>query len=166
MKYEPMEIAWRTGSRHKVDPKVAHDELERVRRDAGGDLTPEAIVLASKRKRAVLHDEFQWDDTIAGHNYRCIQARKIIQNIKVVYAEAPEVQTRAYEVTTRPASTEEKERKVFRSVDEILSDPEARVELLGQAIKDAISFRHRYRGLQELAQVFDSMDEFVQRARI
>lgn len=39
---------------------------------------------ASRSKDAPLHDQFEWDDSIAGENYRLEQARWLIQSVKII----------------------------------------------------------------------------------
>ena len=49
-----------------------------------GKLTPSMVVNAAKPKSAPLHKYFEWDDKKAGHEYRLMQARKIIRVVQVV----------------------------------------------------------------------------------
>ena len=157
-----MEINWKKGSQINLNAKIAYDELERIRLLNNGELTKSAVVKASKAKKAPLHKFFEWDDSIAGHKYREQQAGYIIRSIEVSRPEMPHFQSRAYEVTSMPASSEnEKPRRVFRTTEDILSDPLARDELLAQAITNAIAYRKRYNALSELSKVFKALDEFL-----
>lgn len=77
-------IVWSKGSRHKVKAPAAFAELERIREIEGDTITPQAIVDASRPEDAVLHPEFEWDDTAAANEWRKEQARSIVQAIEVV----------------------------------------------------------------------------------
>jgi len=168
MKTKPIEISWREGAdrHHKTSAKVAYKELERIKKAAGGDLVPSHVVDASRPSSAPLHQEFQWDDVSAAERWREEQARGIIRDVRVVYDQAPSIVTRAYQVvntTAHPNKEGDKPRavKVYRTTEEILADPGARADLLMQAMRDAQAFRKRYAGLQELWQIFASMDDFL-----
>lgn len=53
-------------------------------RDANdGHLTPRAVVDASRPSDALLHHEFEWDDSVAAERHREEQARNIIRSIKI-----------------------------------------------------------------------------------
>jgi len=48
---------------------------------ATGPLTSSRLVDVAADPAYILHDKFEWDDTKAGHEYRLIQARKIIASV-------------------------------------------------------------------------------------
>ena len=54
-------------------------DLERANRR----LIPEDVVKAAESPTHVLHDAFEWDNSIAGHNWRLEQARVLIREVKV-----------------------------------------------------------------------------------
>ena len=42
----------------------------------GQPLTPEAVVAVATAPDHVLHESFEWNDTVAGHSHRVWQAKK------------------------------------------------------------------------------------------
>src|SRR5262245_40933442 len=58
-------------------------ELEKIRRRGGGRLTPRMVVEAAKAKAHPLHDEFEWDDSVAAQKYREDQARELIRYVTI-----------------------------------------------------------------------------------
>ena len=109
-------------------------------------------------KRSVLKKFFEWDDTAAAEIYRLEQARGLIRAVHIVYEDAPAVQTRAYEMTIE-SQEESKPVTMYRSTEDVLADPDSRAELLKRAMGELVSFQRRFRGLQELAVVFRSIDD-------
>lgn len=162
-----MKVRWKTGTRIGVKAEVAHRFLERIRTENGGTLPAAEVVRQSKPKDAPLHNEFEWDDKKCGDLYRQEQARYIIRKIEVVRPEMPKVPTRAYESVTvsEPATAEKPAKQIstFMSVEDVLRDPAARAELLGQAVRDALAFRRRYAALSELSNLIHVIDEEVQK---
>ena len=58
------------------------DELERIY-ETNGVLTPEAVVDDARPDDAPLHSHFEWDDALAGEQYRLVQARHLIRAVTV-----------------------------------------------------------------------------------
>lgn len=58
-------------------------ELEKIRKENGGLLSPEKVVERAKNPKSVLHSWFCWDDTKAANEYRIYQARNLIRQITV-----------------------------------------------------------------------------------
>ena len=81
-----MSKSWKNhpGANHAVDADSAFDELERIRFENNGRLTPKAVVQESTPKEAVLHNEFEWRNGVAGNLWREHQARNIIKQIIVI----------------------------------------------------------------------------------
>ena len=55
-----------------------------------GELTPDIVVTEASNKTHPLHDRFEWNDKLAGHQYRLHQASELIRKVKIVYREATE----------------------------------------------------------------------------
>ena len=156
-----MEIRLKQGARVKNKPDVIYKALEGIRSKNSGDLRPENVVEASRKKTAPLHNEFEWDDSEAANNYRVEQARSLIRSIDVVYEEAPAAQTKMYAVVNVTHEQLEGEpegpKHVYRTTRDILNDPATRDQLLARAIREAGSFMERYANLSELSLVFDAI---------
>ena len=158
-----MEIKFKHGVHIKAKPEAVFNELERVRELGDGDIELSILVIESKPTTAVLHDEFEWSNAKAANKYRVEQARYIVRSLEITYDKSEPA--RAYqsvrvieaETTNKPA----KAKYVFRSMEDVMKDPETRDELLGQAIRDALAYRKRYQALQELAKIFVAMDEVL-----
>lgn len=50
-----------------------------------GLCTPETLVTVAADPEHVLHDQFNWDDQAAAHEYRLDQARALIRSVRVDY---------------------------------------------------------------------------------
>jgi len=161
MNYE--KITWRSGFHTEVDPSVAYSELERIRKENDGDLKPEAIVKRAKTQKNPLHPLFEWDDSIAAHEHRLSTARHICRELRVqiVVRKGETTRQRIYQIARTEKAPAQPARNVYRSIDDIMEDPQARAELLQRALRELVAFQRRYRGLQELAIVFRALDEIL-----
>ena len=163
-----MKVTWKSGSQYKVDAAVAHQEIEALRQKLDGDVTAADLVAHAKSKRSKLHGEFEWDDTVAAHEFRCEQGRRMLRSIVVKRTELTTDQPqRVYEVVRIAAQSEgEKSRKVYRSMEAVMADPDTRQQVLQRALQELIAFQRRYRALQELAVVHRSIDEVLQSVQV
>jgi hypothetical protein len=160
-----MEIRWKQGSQHKVEAAVAHEAVEAIRKRSGGDASAEQVVKAAASKRNPLHPEFTWDDNEAANEYRLDQARRLLRELVVV---RPEITTdrpqRVYGIVRVPRedSSPQRIKHVYRTIDDIMRDPDTRAEYLNSALRELIAIRNKYRDLQELAIVMRAIDAVTQ----
>jgi len=156
-------VTFKPGSHIKADPQAAYEAVEKIRLKNNGDLKPEDVVDAARRPRHVLHNDFEWDDTIAAEKHREERARLIIRSFVVVECERQVPEYRAYEIRVRPAddASQTKSRKVYGRTEDIMADPDDRRELLESALRDLRNFRRRYAQLQELAALMPIIDDLL-----
>ena len=160
-----MEIQWKSGSQHKVRADVAHTEIEKLRKKNHGDVSAEDLVKAAKAKKNALHPEFEWDDSLAGHEYRLEQGRRVLRSLVVVRSDIPtDRPQRRYETRRVPQTNSDKPERshVYSSMEDIMANPDSRAELLGRALSDLIRIRNRYRDLQELSLVLRAIDSVLE----
>jgi len=151
-------IRWKNGARVKVAADVAHKELEKIRKKHGEDDLPEAIVMASKIKKAPLHSEFEWDDSIAAHEHRISRARMILRYIEVVYEEDTDGK---HPVRFYSAERTKGPKHKYSPTKDIMQDPDRRALLLQEALNKLMQWRMQYRHLNELQIVFRTHDELL-----
>lgn len=122
-------------------------------------LSDELVVETATDEAHPLHDRFEWDDAVAGHEYRLSQARVMIRSVKIIYKKTrtgPKT-VRQYHATRgvgAPAG-------VYRSVDDIADDPIAREVVLAEMRREWEAFKRRY---QHLAEFFELIDAERQQA--
>ena len=139
------------GARIAVKPAIVGRCLEKIKRAHGGALTANAVVAHAVDKASPIHSEFEWDNDVAGHEYRVNQARYMIRSINVTMIESPDAEpTRAF--VQMGEATE------YRGIREVMADPLSREQLLDRAVRELESLKRRYCHLSELAIVFDAID--------
>jgi len=130
-------------------------ELESIRRSAGGLLRPEDVVEFARSPETALHEEFTWDDSEAAHQYRLWQARQVIR-VNVTVIGNTESKVRAY---VSLGSDRQNQGGGYRAITDVMSDAERRRELINQAFAEFDRWRKRYQELTELAPLFDHADQ-------
>lgn len=143
-----MVYQFKKGSRIKTDPQIAGEVLEGLESD--NNLTARALVDVSRPEDAPLHNEFEWDDSIAAEAYRENQARHIINCLEIVTEERAPV--RAYFSIERTSSE-------YQHITAILKSIDSREQLFKTALAELIAFQNKYAALLEFAKVFEAIDE-------
>lgn len=142
-----MVYEWKAGSRNKGSAQVAGVVCAEL--EACGVLDAETLVDVSRPADAPLHDMFEWDDAVAGEQWRRQQARNIINAI-VIREEEKEPVRAFFNLTTEGTR--------YSSVLAIVKQKDRYDQLLADALNEMRAFRRKYSRLTELSTVFDSMD--------
>ena len=120
------------------------EELERIYNTAGV-LTPAAVVDDARPEDAPLHSHFEWDDSVAGEQYRLVQARQLIRSVKVTVQPQPEaepVQVRAF----HNVADEDKPRR-YVPLRVLVDDPESAQRVLARAWDEWLQLKRKYADL-------------------
>jgi hypothetical protein len=136
-------------------------ELERLTRQYGGTLKPQAVVDAARDPASPLHHSFTWDNTEAAESWRRHQARMLIRAV-VRYEPVGEDKVVPYRMFVSLTPDREKEGQGYRLTTSVMADAEQRQQLLADALSEMRSFQRKYRSLNELSKVFDAMSEAEQ----
>ena len=150
---------WRKGARFtKIDPDLAHAEMESIRIEKG-QLTADLLLEKARDGSNVLHSAFEWRDGIAAEKYRLGQARQMIKSIEIVYEDLPveETTVKYWHIVKE----EEEPTKSYVPKDQALADPEMRAKMVLGAFKELRNFRKKYKELDELAQFHALIDSLV-----
>lgn len=161
-------VRYRSGFHTKVDAETAFEECERIVGECqSGDDHCRAVVEASRPKTAVLHDVFEWKDSVAADMYRRSQAGKLLRSFEVIINHTPPV--RAFETFKIVEVGENGPRvnqgpRVYHKIEDVMADPALRNELLTRAVSELRSLRKKYAALEQLAKVFAAIDDFDESA--
>ncbi len=149
-----MVYKWKTEGLFKVKAQDAGEEVERISKENNG-ANPTIIVSESRPEEAILHECFEWNDKVAAEKHREQQARILVGNlvtVKIVQQEEEPV--RAFvNVVTKDSG------KQYVTIDTAIAKEEYRQQLLEQAMRDANVFREKYKYIQELSKIIQSIDE-------
>ncbi len=143
---------------HKADPQTIGESLASITKDAGGKLTPHAVVNAARAEKHPLHGHFEWDDALAAEHYRLDQARSIIRVVRVEDADASEGHTRAFLSVASDGVA-------YRTASEVKGSQHLQGVILRQAERDLEAFEKRYRDLADVCELVRQARETVAKRR-
>ena len=149
-----MVYEWKGASRIKADAQKAGELFEQL--EAENDLTAARVVEESRAEDAVLHDEFEWNDSKAANKYREGQARHLINAITIATVKAEgcdkPIPVRAFFNVSADST--------YTSVVSITNSAEKTANLVAQAKRELITFSNKYNAIQSyLSGVFDAIKE-------
>ena len=133
-------------NKYKVSAEDCYKEFQKL-----DELTPQKVVDLARDENNNLHNDFEWDNDIAGEKYRLIQAREMIQLLAFEPKESNHEPTRVYQIST--------EKTVYKPVEVIFKNDDEYQALLKRAYAELQAIRKRYSSIVELEQVFNAIDE-------
>jgi hypothetical protein len=153
---------WRPEARISIDAQVAGEELEVIKERNDGMITPEAVVTAARAKMSPLHPYFEWDDSIAAAKHRLEQSRYLIRHLVVQIDEVKQPEAhpvRAFVQVERKAPSTGKPEAGYMPIRTVMGDAELRGQVLRRAVSELKGWQARYTEMQELARVFDAIEQ-------
>lgn len=141
--------AWKVDGFYKANASKVLDELSEL----GDEYSLSDVVKKAKDENSEMHSIFEWDDSIAGEEYRKIQAGKMVRNLVIVRNDETEEKTnvRYFVSTGKRDSTYTPTRLVIRNQD-------AYEQLLERAYAELRAFKEKYSTLSELEEILALID--------
>ena len=140
------EYSWNVTGFYKQDANEVGKKKKKIE-----VLIPENVVNVARDENNILHDMFEWDDSIAGEKYRKQQASKIIANIsvKVIAEDKPNKLVRAF-VTTKKNSG-------FKPIEKVVKDVDQYALLLDKAYRELNYIKIKYENLKEIQELLENI---------
>lgn len=138
-------IFWKI-PKYKVSAEEAYKEISQLE-----EITPQNIVDLARNENSKIHNEFEWNDEIAGEKYRNIQAQEMIR-LFVIKPKSEEAEpTRVLQITTQTG--------VYEPVKMILRKEDEYQALLQRAKLELMAFQKRYSQIVELESIFREIEK-------
>ncbi len=134
----------------KIADKVrdAYDEIES--KSKSGRVTPQEIVEYAEPEDSPLHNQFEWNDKIAGHHFRVWQARGLINKMTF---EANDSKVREYHNLVVEVK-EGKDRGYYKT-STIMKSEDLKGILMRQMLKELKEMERKYGMYAELFEILD-----------
>lgn len=151
-----MVYEWKSGSRIKGNAQESGELFKQLSETKDG-LTAETLLEANKPETAPLHNDYEWNDEKAAHEWRLHQSRHFINSlaVKVVSEDAAETETivRAFHIADEPSH--------YEPITAIIKEKTKYEQLLQTAYSELQAFRRKYSVLKELNPIFESIEKVV-----
>jgi hypothetical protein len=116
-------------------------ELLRIR-EAGGVLTPPAVVEAARPPEAPLHRAFEWDDGRAAEQYRLTQARRLIRMVILIDPPSGRTVAQFHHVNVQAGG------RRYEPIDFVVATPDLYEAATGELLSKIRGLQHRLRELE------------------
>lgn len=121
-----------------------------------GKLTPQNVVDDARPEESELHGRFEWDDSVAGEQYRLVQARRLITSVRIEYSEDTDedgAERRFVRAFSSVRQTVDPEQRGYKPTEEIMSDPLAAKILLRECQRAITDLKRKYGHLAEFGEL-------------
>lgn len=141
-----MVYQWKSGARIRADAQLAGEMCMKLADE--GRLTAKDLLDESRPVDAPLHDEFEWDDSLAAESWREHQARNIINSLLIVPEKSEPV---------RGFFKIEQAERNYHSVTAILSRKDTAQRLFDNAMRELMAFQRKYQALEQFNEVWQAI---------
>lgn len=150
-----MVYQWKPMSFVKADPQAAGAQMEYLEKTGG--LTAARLLDANREVGTPLHDDFEWNDSVAAEKYRENQASYFIRHITVTET----AQNNTPLAVRAFVKVVENQTPTYASFSRVLSDAELREQMLSNAKSELAAFTAKYEALEELSALFPIIKEVI-----
>ena len=160
------EVKRRKGSVFKADAKAALKEIEALNKRHGGHAPDGSLVEHARNPKSVLHNDFEWDDAVAGDKYRLNTEKKIKRSLVVVTEKLNDDQVEPTEIRLFQrvnVECNDESKRLWLNTFDMLKDPEGRKIIIETARKELNAFRNKYKSLTELSDVLEPINLFLKK---
>lgn len=136
-----------------ISAETVANTIEMIeRRD--GYVTPDSLLEEATLEESPIHGLFEWSDSVAAHKYRRMQAGQILRAVIVRH------ETGTKQVAVRGfVNIPDRKNSRYVSVTSAMQNPDERDVVLERALAELRWFQKKYADLQELAGVFEAVDQ-------
>ncbi len=122
-------------------------------------LTAEDIVSDGENIKSPLHNYFEWDDEIAGRNYRIAQARRLTSFIvmKVIDEKDETEHTTRFMVNVKSQDSG----RGYVTLSNAINADDLRQQIIRRALLSLEHWKEQYKIYQELEPLVTAIDEFL-----
>ena len=124
-----------------------------------GRLTAAGLVEASRPEDAPMHQDFEWDDAIAGEQWRKAQARTYIAGIVYAPVQTQGEPVRVFAKVTTGSSE-------YTNLETIIRSPDSLEILRQNAVKELQSYQTKYSTILKLANALEPLSNVIEQLSI
>lgn len=139
----------------KTKTKKIVDRLLEINNET--ELTAERLVKEAKSPKSIFHDLFEWNDSKAGHLYRLVQARNIINSINIIVENK---ETRAFENIGIDGKNS------YKPIYEVLDNQEFREQVIKKALNEINYWKTKYENYSEFKPIVKGIKVVSSRLRL
>lgn len=131
-----------------------------------GCIAPPVVVEAAKPQSSRLHKYFTWEDNKAAEAHRLWEARMLIRSVVIIQVVKPHEEprtVRAFVSVHSNAKEKGFEGRAYISTVKAFADTDYKSQVLQEALNEFTSLKKKYETLKEFSDVFDAIDEVVEK---
>lgn len=137
-------------------------ELEMLAKKNNGLLSPHVVVEYAKNPETLLHEKFEWDDSVAAYNWRVHQARMMIAALVVNNSD---IKINEKVFVSVAGDRKRDASGGYRFTRDVLSDSDRRDIFFDQCIRAIEGLIERFRHFKELAVILEEAKDKVTLAK-
>jgi hypothetical protein len=138
-------------------PQPVISEIVRLRDENGGEVTERMLVDAASDPASPLHDRFTWDNDLAADGFRIVQARLLINSVKIHIVEGETLKI----IPAFVSVVNEGGKRVRIGSERAIADPNLLAPVLAETRTQIRGLRNRLSAFDEAQHVVSQLDDVL-----
>ena len=118
-----------------------------------GELTPQVVVDYARPRNSELHNRFEWDNKVAGEQYRCVQAAELIRGVKITFVSPETGKTERIRAFSSLYEVSDSTQCGYKPTEELLADETTSAILIRNCERELADVKRKYGHLKEFREV-------------
>ena len=149
---------WKRTPKSAPDAQQTGEYIEAIKKRRGG-ITPQLLVVEANKKRSLLHDCFEWNDSKAAEEYRIVQAREILRFLVIeIESETETEETRYIRAFIAPPEIEQDDGASYVTIEQVRSDEDLHEAYLRQLKQELDAIKNKIKTYKEFAAVVQAIE--------
>lgn len=149
---------WSRKPKNAPDANTASKVFKSIKKKRGG-ITPQLLVIESKKKDAPFHNCFEWDDSKGAEKYRIVQACEILRCIKLeIEPDEEHEESRTVRALIAPSSIEREDSTSYATIEEVRNDEELNAAYMRQLKRELDAVKNKIKSYKIFSAVVEAIE--------
>jgi len=149
---------WNRKPKNAPDANTAYEIFEDIKKRRGG-ITPQLLLIESKKKKSPFHNCFECDDSKAAEEYRIVQAHEIMRFLIIVIEPEDEKKKPLHvRAIVPPISVEKEDTTSWVTIQEVRNDVELSAAYKRQIKCELDAVKNKAKGFDVFSPVVEAIE--------
>jgi len=159
MKKKKVICKWNRKPKNAPDANIAYQCIEEIKERRKG-ITPQLLIIESRKKKSPLHNCFEWNDSKAAKEYRIVQAHEILRSL-VIEVDVEEYEEPRHVRALIAPSSIEADTTSWTTIGEVCDDEELQAAYMRQLKHDLNAIKNKIKSFKIFSEIVKAIEAVI-----